>query len=85
MAAASVGSERYSPHSPTPLLEVMITEPRSYLAEMTWKKRWASAGPMGRYPISSMTRSEEAVSARRLLADAEVRVSLSIISFKVVK
>ena len=57
MAAATTGSPKTSPHLPKGLLEVTMTEARSYLDEMSWKKRLAASASKGMYPTSSITRS----------------------------
>ena len=48
MAVASTVSEKISPQSAKPLLEVMITDPRSYLRDSRRKRAEASSREKGR-------------------------------------
>lgn len=57
MAVVIVASPRKSAHSSKPLLEVIMREVLSLMAEMNPKKRLASAGERGMKPTSSTTTS----------------------------
>jgi len=47
MAAATTSSPKTSPHRPNGLLEVTISEARSYLLETSWKNRLAASASNG--------------------------------------